>query len=128
MKNNDNDNVEILLVEGDLTKRNELALRLRSKGHFIDMAKNGFHSIKEIEENNYKLMIISDNMKDMGIEEIVTIIRSMENKKKTPIILYDPPTNSIDIDLLVNELSVNHIILSRDFNQLITKVSTYVKK
>lgn len=122
-------NVDILLIDGDPVKRNDLALRLRSLGHLIDMAKNGFHAIKEIEDNNYKLLVISDHMEDMSIEEIVTIVRSMGSKEKTPIALFDPPVDdSLNLDTLITELTINHVLLERDFNKLVGKIQRYVKK
>ncbi len=123
------DDVEILLIDNNLEQRNDLALRLRRLGYLIDIAKNGFHAIKEVEENNFKLLVISDHMGDMSINEIVTIIRSMNNKSEIPMVLYSPPIDDdLELDTLITDLSVNHIILSREFKKLVSKISKYVKK
>lgn len=85
MKSNSGSNV--LICHHDANYRNDLSAKLRSPHLSVDQASSGFQAIKMVEENNYRLVLLSEKLQDLGGKEISLMLRSKFNPEKLSILI-----------------------------------------
>ena len=112
----------ILLIDRDSRRRNNTSSRLRVQDVETELATGGFHAIHLIENNQYDVVIVVEDMEDMSGEEIMGLIRTQFDGKKLPI-LYSAETKDEDTILNAIEIGASDFLpLSANFNELIKKI------
>jgi two-component system, response regulator, stage 0 sporulation protein F len=79
---------KILLIEADVESRSRLFDVLSSSGYKITCVPAGKEALKILTEERFNLIIISDNIKDMVVQDIVTYIRKFDSDVRI-VLLYE---------------------------------------
>lgn len=86
-KNQNTNQLSILLAEDDLTNQKVLLKMLESKGYLVDLAMNGVEALMLYHQKQYDLILLDIQMPELDGTEVVQCIREEENgKQHTPII------------------------------------------
>jgi CheY-like chemotaxis protein len=117
----------ILLASENQIYRNNLATFLRLQGCVVELAAGGFHLLHLIEKtNDYKLIIIHNDMVDMSAMEIVSLIRVNKTKKELPIVFISADKHSNEEICDFVAYGMNEYLAQSANNQVIlTKAKKY---
>ncbi len=118
----------ILLIDGDLKRRNDFASRLRVIGYDVELADGGFHAIHLIEKVEYFCLIVLEDMQDMSGNEIITHARTHKEKLDLPIIYISRTTDQGEV-LHAFESGANDFIVysPKCFNSISEKLKKFSK-
>lgn len=106
-------------------KGDEYSSRFRTKGIKVEQATGGFQALSLVENNEYGLIIIVENMADMAGFEIISLIRTTHQKQKLPILFVLPGDEKLDQQKLVD---VNTCLESTaNFNQIMQETKSLLK-
>lgn len=114
-----NKKIDLVLIEENLQRRNNISSRLRTQGFSVDAPSGGFHAIKVLDENEVKATILCSDMDDMSIEEMATLIRSMSGcQKEMRLFLFVEQAQRSKYLPIFNEMKFNALISQDNFSQL----------
>ena len=112
----------ILIVDNELGNTGDLAVRFRSNGFKTIIASGGFHAVNLVEKESIDMVILIDNLMDMGGEEVLSLLRSIKSRDELPII-YMSYSNDEKESVQVLNLGANDICLVEiTFVKLLEKV------
>lgn len=119
---------KILVASEDLNFRNNLAAKLRMDKFEVELAIGGFHLLHLLETNNdYSLIIINENMKDMPGFEAISLIRITKTKKELPILYVSKNDSEDEVCDLVFMGANEYIVQSTNYSPIIERAKKYYK-
>jgi DNA-binding response OmpR family regulator len=119
-------NFKILIVDENVTFRNNLASKLRIQGYTVEFASGGFHLLHTLERiKEYNLLIIHEDMLDMSAEEMISLIRINKTKSELPILFISQNDSETEIAEMVSNGANEYIIKSSNFQPIIEKTQKY---
>lgn len=117
---------KILLLDEKITRRDQLASRLRMQGFKVELSDGGFHTIHLVEREIFDSCIIFGNMMDMHAIEIMALVRCVRNKEELQII-FCSATKSPDVILASVEAGASEFLVYTDksFQALLNKIEGF---
>lgn len=123
----------ILLVDANGSRRNNLSSRLRSQGYTADISTGGFQAIHMIEEDqdgpkSIKLVFLIGDSEDMPGHEIATLIRTrVPEKEKLPILFMHSEEDPAELAYYLNDIKVNVYLKETDnFSIILDKIKQFI--
>lgn len=80
------DAIRVLLVEDTPANQKLVTQVLRKRGHFVDLAQNGFEAIERATQNDYDVILMDLQMPQIDGFQATAAIRALPNRQRTPII------------------------------------------
>jgi PleD family two-component response regulator len=122
----DEKSFKIMVACENQTYRNQLGAKLRFEGFNVEYTEGGFHLMHQLErENDYRLIIIHENMNDMPAYEIISLIRNTKSKSELPIIYISKTKNDEDVCDMVFVGANEFIVHATNFAPLVERVRKY---
>ncbi|RPJ73587.1 MAG: response regulator, partial [Alphaproteobacteria bacterium] len=96
--------IKIIIVDGNITYRNNLASKLRIDGYAVEFASGGFHLLHTLEiEKDFDLVIIHENMADMSAAEMISLIRTTKSKDELPVFFISNRSDELEIAKMISD-------------------------
>lgn len=127
---------KILMVDENVTRRNNNAQRLRLQGYIVELAMGGFHAIhlveKDLEEGRQSidLVFVVGDMEDMPGEEICSLIRHhVPDKGRLPVLFMSEEQDPAQIMILLQDVQINDFLKDTDnFAHILEKIKKNCKR
>lgn len=128
IKRPENKKIKILIADGNISYRNNLASKLRIDGYTVEFANGGFHLLHTLEiERDYDLVIIHENMADMSAAEIILLIRTTKTKNELPVfyISSQKVKDELEIAAMISKGASEYIIKAANFQPVLDRLAKY---
>lgn len=117
---------KIIIVDENVTFRNNLATRLRMQGFHVEFATGGFHLMHVLEKHwDFNLVILHENMEDMPADEIISLVRIHRNKNELPILFISANTTEEEICEMVLNGANEYIVQPNNFQPIVERAKKY---
>lgn len=123
----------VLVIDDEIDLQQLVKLALKSRGHVVETANNGFEGLKKLETLTPHLIILDLNMPKMGGLEFYQRICGHDNLPKYPILILTARANMLQ---LFKEFNIDGFMtkpfeieeLLSEVDAILEKKSAYVKK
>lgn len=120
--------VSVLLVDGNLQRRNTLASRMRVSGIVVEAATGGFHALNLNENKTYNGVLVVEDSEDMPGREIIGLMRQQyPDKEKLPILYLGGKGQPEEILELMNLGANEFVVYNGNFQIVLEKLKHYLK-
>jgi len=120
--------IQVLLVDGNLQRRNTLSSRLRVSGFVVEAATGGFHALNLNENKTYNGILVVEDSDDMPGREIIGLMRQQHpDKEKLPILYLGTKGQPEEILDMMNLGANEFVVYSGNFQVLLDKLKLYLK-
>ena len=117
---------KIVIVDENVTFRNNLATRLRMQGFHVEFATGGFHLLNTLEKHwDFNLIILHENMQDMPAEEMISLVRIHRNKAELPILFISATSTEEEICEMVLNGANEYIVQPNNFQPIVDRAKKY---
>jgi DNA-binding response OmpR family regulator len=119
--------LNIILVCDNSTRSGNMASRVRYQGHKVELVSGGFQTLHEIENAKDRidlLLILGDQVEEMGCLEVILNLRVIKNPTELFVIhVTDSP------DEVLNSLQAgsNIVLTDNNFNKINEAINTAIK-
>ena len=121
----------VLIIDQNHTRRNNMSSRLRVMGYATEMSASGFQSIALLEtsqklKKSYRLILIVGDAEDMPGREILLLMRTInESKKSLPIFYVHKDKDPDEILNIIKEGANDYIVEGPNDGQIVSKVKKF---
>jgi len=120
--------IQVLLVDGNLQRRNTLSSRLRVSGFVVEAATGGFHALNLSENKTYNGIIVVEDSDDMPGREIIGLMRQQyPDKEKLPILYLGAKGQPEEILDFMNLGANEFVVYTGNFQIVLEKLKQYLK-
>jgi len=120
--------ISVLLVDGNLKRRNTLASRLRVSGFVVEAAIGGFHALNLSEGKEYSGILVIEDSDDMLAYEIIPLMRQQHpDKEKHPILYLGDRSQPEEIIEMMNIGANEFVVYNGNFQIVLDKLKHYLK-
>jgi DNA-binding response OmpR family regulator len=118
---------KILIVDENAQFKSAVAAGLKLLGFSTEFATGGFHLLHLLEQaNDYALIIMHEDMKDMPAEESISLIRTTHKKAALPIIFISKIDNEENTcDMILNGAN-EYLVKSDSIQPIIDRAKKYL--
>lgn len=123
----------ILVIDQNIQRRSNLAVKLRLMGYATEVSSSGFQAIHLLEEAQdfnlkaYRGLIITEDSEDMPGREIMLLVRNiMPSKDKFPIFYLSKITDPDEIIQIIHEGANEYIVAFENQSKIIEKISKHI--
>ena len=116
----------LLIVEDNKTNQMLLGMLLEDLELKYDVAENGLKAVEAVEQRNYDLILMDENMPVMNGTEATAIIREHENGSQTPIIAVTANALKGDKEIFLSAGMNDYLSKPIDANELERLLKKYL--
>lgn len=121
MKKFSKDQIAVLLVD-DIDKNiKNCNYILKNNGFYVQTATNGWEALQFIENEEFHVLMVCDEINHMRYEEIIMLTRETFNKGDLPILVYSKEGDPSREDE-VKAIGGNIFITNQNMNEVIKKL------
>lgn len=120
--------IQVLLVDANIQRRNTLSSRMRVAGLVVENATGGFHALNLTENKKFDGVVVVENSDDMPGREVVGLMRQQyPDKDKFPILFLGSKKDADEVMELMN-IGANEVVLyTGNFQNVLEKLKLYLK-
>lgn len=118
---------KIVIGSENITYRNNVASALRLQGFSVEFCTGGFHLLNYLENfEDISLVILHENMADMGAAEMISLVRTQKNKIELPVLFISKKQHApADIQEIIMAGANEFIVQLPGFQSIIDKTRKY---
>jgi DNA-binding response OmpR family regulator len=117
---------KIIIVDENVQYRNTLASRLRLQGFSVEFASGGFHLLHVLEKHwDFNLIILHENMSDMGAEEMISLVRNTKNKVELPILFISEVDSEEEICEMIFNGANEYVVKNQNIQPIVDRAKKY---